>query len=74
MFLKKFKSELSGLVTTSNITVESLDNKTLPSTVSAWFDYPKLKELCKKNHRDMLKVLGNAKNETNRNEVLQTQR
>lgn len=54
-FLNTFKYELGQLITTSNFTVESLDNKSLPININRWFNYNELKVLCKKRHRDILK-------------------
>lgn len=64
-FLKTFKHELGQLVTTSNLTVESLDNKTLPVTIKKWFNYQHLRDLCQSNHELFLKRLNQTHNETN---------
>lgn len=55
-FLKKFKDDLSHLVSTSNITVVSLDNKSLPRDLKQWFHFSKLRDLCKKNHKKVKRV------------------
>lgn len=75
-FLKKFKTELGQLIstTTSNFTVESLDNKTLPLDVKKWFNYNELKLLCKKNHRQLLKRLRNNQQHSNNNTDIDSNR
>lgn len=55
-FLNKFKYELDRLITTtSNFTLESLDNKTLPINLIKWFNYHELKIMCKRRHDELLK-------------------
>ncbi|CAH1112166.1 unnamed protein product [Psylliodes chrysocephalus] len=51
-FLSNFKRDLSDLVTTSNISVESLDGKELP-TEYKWMNYSQLREQCKRKHGEM---------------------
>lgn len=67
-FLNTFKYELGQLITTSNFTVESLDNKSLPINIKRWFNYKELKVLCRKRHRDILKrihyIRDTSKNDT----------
>ncbi|KAJ8946341.1 hypothetical protein NQ318_004231 [Aromia moschata] len=54
-FLSSFKRDLSNLIATSNITVESLDGKTLPEDLH-WMNYTKLREECRQKHWTMKKV------------------
>ncbi|XP_017785070.1 PREDICTED: uncharacterized protein LOC108568467 isoform X1 [Nicrophorus vespilloides] len=57
-FLKAFKDDLRLLVAQSNVTVDALDGKELPSFAASWFDYHKLKRLCERRHRELQKALG----------------
>ncbi|XP_044252994.1 uncharacterized protein LOC123003971 isoform X2 [Tribolium madens] len=61
-FLETFKSDLRNLISTSNITIESLDNKKLPSEIAPWFNFTLLKSTCKKLHHRMKKEVLELKN------------
>ncbi|KAJ3624675.1 hypothetical protein MTP99_018279 [Tenebrio molitor] len=54
-FLHSFKSDLSNLIATSNVTIESLDNKQLPEDISTWFNTTKMRNACRKLHHQMKK-------------------
>ncbi|XP_050506396.1 uncharacterized protein LOC114335054 [Diabrotica virgifera virgifera] len=51
-FLSSFKRDLSNLITTSNLTVESLDGKELPRAF-LWMNYSHLRDDCKHRHREL---------------------
>ncbi|XP_072385797.1 uncharacterized protein [Diabrotica undecimpunctata] len=51
-FLSSFKRDLSNLITTSNLTVESLDGKELPPAF-LWMNYTHLRDECKYRHREL---------------------
>ncbi|XP_056642280.1 uncharacterized protein LOC130898048 [Diorhabda carinulata] len=51
-FLSSFKRDLSNLITTSNITMESLDGKQLPQEFH-WMNYTHLREDCRKRHKEI---------------------
>ncbi|XP_030761157.1 uncharacterized protein LOC115886214 [Sitophilus oryzae] len=55
-FLESFKSDLKMLTATSNVTIESLDNKTLP-TEYRWMNYTLLRQECHKKHTELKKML-----------------
>lgn len=60
-FLTQFRYDLSQLVTTSNVTVDSLDNKTLPEDIDRWLDYALLRNSCKRSHIELKKALNTTK-------------
>ncbi|XP_076249954.1 uncharacterized protein LOC143189433 [Rhynchophorus ferrugineus] len=68
-FLESFKSDLRNIITSNNVSLESLDNKILPKDFR-WMNYTLLRKECHKKHMQIKKVLG--KNE--RESVTTTQR
>lgn len=61
LFLNEFKHDLSQLVSTSNLTLDSLDNNTLPEDVNSWLDFKTLRKKCKHNHVELKKALNSIK-------------
>lgn len=61
LFLINFKKELNN-VSSSNISVESLDDSPLPRELQ-WIDYSYLKGICKRKHREI-------KNRIRRNKMI----
>ncbi|KAK5641835.1 hypothetical protein RI129_010382 [Pyrocoelia pectoralis] len=55
LFLVKFNEDL--IKTTSNVTIDSLDDKKLPDDIRLWFHYSKLRDLCRKSHKAIKKSL-----------------
>ncbi|XP_074037895.1 uncharacterized protein [Leptinotarsa decemlineata] len=51
-FLFNFKKDLSDLISTSNVTVKSLDGEKLPNEF-LWMNYTQLRKECKRRHREM---------------------
>ncbi|KAG5900179.1 hypothetical protein JTB14_035324 [Gonioctena quinquepunctata] len=51
-FLHNFKKELSDLISTSNVTVKSLDGEALPK-VFLWMNYTQLRKECKRRHKEI---------------------
>nr|XP_001809245.1 PREDICTED: uncharacterized protein LOC100141967 isoform X2 [Tribolium castaneum] len=60
-FLETFKHDLRNLISTSNITIESLDNKKLPSEIT-WFNFTLLANTCKQLHHRMKQEVLQLKN------------
>lgn len=60
-FLKMFQSDLESIVATSNVTIESLDNKHLPKHIRKWFNYGKLRKNCRKSHKAIKKALKDSR-------------
>lgn len=58
-FLYNFKQDLSNLIATSNISVDSLDSKPLPEGLS-WMNYTNLRQTCKSRHREIKKIVREA--------------
>lgn len=56
-FLFTFKNDLNQLITTANLTINVLDNRNLPRNVANWLNYTKLREVCKKRHKEIKKLL-----------------
>lgn len=61
-FLQIFKNDLNNLISTSNITIESLDNKKLPTEIIPWFNFTILKNKCEKLHHQMKNEILEIKN------------
>lgn len=59
-FLRTFKNDLSNLYTTSNITVEVLEGKTVTRNIRKLTGYFKLRRLCKKRHIEAKNVMRRA--------------
>uniref|UniRef100_A0A1Y1L7M9 phospholipase A2 n=1 Tax=Photinus pyralis TaxID=7054 RepID=A0A1Y1L7M9_PHOPY len=55
LFLVKFNEDL--IKTTSNVTVDSLDDRRLPDDIRPWWHYSKLRDLCRKSHKAIRKSL-----------------
>jgi secretory phospholipase A2 len=69
-FLHSFKSDLSNLIATSNVTIESLDNKQLPEDISTWFNTTKMRNACRKLHHQMKKqALENRQTDRSKRDV-----
>ncbi|XP_064213497.1 uncharacterized protein LOC100141967 isoform X2 [Tribolium castaneum] len=60
-FLETFKHDLRNLISTSNITIESLDNKKLPTEIT-WFNFTLLANTCKQLHHRMKQEVLQLKN------------
>ncbi|XP_066151625.1 uncharacterized protein GIIIspla2 [Euwallacea fornicatus] len=55
-FLRSFRDDLRNLIVNSNVSVESLDGKTLPEQYG-WLNYTLLRKECHKRHMQMKKKL-----------------
>ncbi|KAF5293689.1 hypothetical protein FQA39_LY03174 [Lamprigera yunnana] len=55
VFLVKFEEDINR--STSNITIENLDNKKLPGGIRRWFKFSKLRDLCKDSHKAIERTL-----------------
>ncbi|KAF5308042.1 hypothetical protein FQR65_LT06417 [Abscondita terminalis] len=55
VFLVKLNEDIKR--STSNVTIETLDNRRLPENIRKWFNYSHLRNLCKKSHRRIKKAL-----------------
>lgn len=66
LFLMNIKRELNSLVSTSNVSVQSLEGMPLPKEFQ-WMDYSYLRQICRKKHQEMKNKLY-TKKMNNRNE------
>ncbi|RZC36171.1 Phospholip A2 2 domain containing protein, partial [Asbolus verrucosus] len=67
-FLSTFKGDLRNLIATSNVTIDSLDDRPLPSDVSSWLNYTQLKVACRQLHQQMKKEIRDMKQQHDRSE------
>lgn len=61
-FLFNFKQDLSDLISTSNVSVESLDGRDLPPQLH-WMNYTQLRNVCRKRHQEIKKDMKRRKAE-----------
>ncbi|KAK4873840.1 hypothetical protein RN001_013200 [Aquatica leii] len=55
LFEIKFDEDINK--STSNLTIETLDNRRLPENIRKWFNFSHLRNLCRKNHKRIKKTL-----------------
>lgn len=69
-FLHTFKHNLSNLISTSNVTIESLDNRPFPIDTFSWFNYSRLSDNCKKLQHKMKSELSKKNNQLDKRQVI----
>ncbi|CAH0563395.1 unnamed protein product [Brassicogethes aeneus] len=68
-FLNTFKSDLKVLLTTSNVTVQSLDGLPLPDEFN-WLNYTYLRKKCQKKHREIKELADNSRHKRDFSDLL----